>query len=57
MREGNWKMLFLGMGILFLGLIAVAFVGSNYHGILALIASSLLILGVVTIFWSLLADF
>ncbi|MGC8870589.1 MAG: hypothetical protein ACP5PT_05820 [Brevinematia bacterium] len=57
MKKGNWIMLFTGIGLLFLGLIVVALVGASYHGVLALIASALLILGVVTIFWGLSADF
>lgn len=57
MNDKNWKMLFAGIGILFAGLIAVALVGPNYHGIPALIASALLLLGVVTIFWSLATKF
>ncbi|MEN2998105.1 MAG: hypothetical protein ABDH28_03610 [Brevinematia bacterium] len=56
MKRNNWRMLFAGIGILLGGLIATAFVGPSYHGIPALIASSLLLLGVVTIFWSLSTD-
>ncbi|MFN4245839.1 MAG: hypothetical protein ACK4F9_06835 [Brevinematia bacterium] len=57
MGLGNWKLLLSGIGILFVGLIYVALVGASYHGIPALIASSLLILGVITIFWSLSTEF
>lgn len=57
MKRNNWIMLLVGIGILFLGLILVTFVGANYHGILPLIASALLLIGVITIFWGLSADF
>lgn len=57
MKSKNWKMLITGIAIIFTGLVVVSLVGTNYHGIPALIASSLLLLGVVTIFWSLSANF
>jgi len=49
----NWKITGIGVGLLLFGLIFLALVGSNYHGIPGLIASSLLILGVISIFWGL----
>jgi hypothetical protein len=49
----NWKITGVGVGLLLFGLIFLALVGSNYYGIPGLIASSLLILGVISIFWGL----
>ncbi len=57
MTKSNWQLLFIGIGIMFVGLVAVALVGPNYHGIPALIASSLLLLGAITVFWSLATKF
>ncbi len=52
-KRGNWILLFAGIGMLFLGLVVISLVGASYHGIPALLASSLLLLGVVTVFWGL----
>jgi hypothetical protein len=52
----NWKITGVGVGLLLFGLVFLSLVGPNYHSVLGLVSVSILILGVVSIFWGLAVD-